>query len=232
MLRTLLSLILMGSFIFPATASEVTVAVASSFQTTLEALKPAFEAKGDKLTIVAGATGKLATQITQGAPFDVFLSADDAATKTIGGDAASEFTYALGKLALYGSKGPDDLKAGNYAHLAIANPKLAPYGRAAMEVLGKLGVDTPPDRIVTAENVGQAFTLVESGNADAGFVALAQTKGKSAAVWEVPADLYAPIRQNAIITAHGKDNPAAAAFMEFLKSDAARKQIEDAGFGH
>ena len=208
--------------------ADVTVAVASNFQTTLEALKPGFEAAtGEKLVIVAGATGKLATQIAQGAPYDVFLSADDKATKKVSA-AGPEFTYALGVLALYGAVGPEALK-GSFGHLAIANPQLAPYGAAAVEALARLGLAQALGRkIVMGENIAQAFAMVDSGNAELAFVALSQAKAKGGKFWVVPEGLHAPIRQNAVPL---KDSGGARAFVDYLKSDAARAVIAQAGYG-
>lgn len=236
-MKRILAILLALTFAAPAKAADVTVAVASNFQTTLEALKPGFEAaSGHKLIIVAGATGKLATQIMEGAPFDVFLSADDKAPAKLAagghGLKESEFTYAIGTLALYAPQGGDGLallKAGSFQHLAIANPKLAPYGVAAEETLAGLGLaDAVKPKIVMGENIAQAFTMAASGNAELAFVALPQVKGKPGSFWQVPADAHAPIRQNAIAVREGE---AAAAFLAYLKSDEGRGVIAQAGYG-
>lgn len=230
-----------------AMAGEVTVAVAANFLGTLESLQKDFEASGDhKLKIVSGATGKLAAQITEGAPFDVFLAADNKAPKKVaeGGRAVAdtEFTYAIGTLALYSADparikddGAAVLKAGDFRKLAIANPKVAPYGVAAESALKALGVaEAVKDKIVMGENIGQTFTMIDTGNAEVGFVALSQVlgseSGKKGSHWKVPADLHDPIRQDAILLDHGKDNADAKAFLDFLKSAEAKAKIDAAGY--
>src|SRR5688500_8535137 len=229
-----------------ANAGEATVAVAANFAGTLEKLQKDFEAKGGhRLTLVRGATGKLTAQIMGGAPFDVFLSADDEATRKLveSGDAIadSQFTYAVGALALFSADpqfitdGPAVLKEGQFRHLAIANLKLAPYGAAAQETMTALGVrDGLMDRIVMGENIGQTFMMIESGSAKLGFVALAQVlgsqAGRSGSHWAVPADLHSPIRQNAVLLTSAQENDAARAFLQFLKSPKAREQIQAAGY--
>jgi molybdate transport system substrate-binding protein len=230
-----------------AIAGEVTVAVAANFAGTLEKLKAEFEATGEhKLKSISGATGKFVAQITEGAPFDVFLSADDKATKKLaeGGQAVAEteFTYAIGRLALYSAdpgpiKGDGEavLKAGNFSRLAIANPKLAPYGAAAEATMKALGVhDALQSKIVMGENIGQTFAMIDSGGAELGFVALSLVLGseaqKKGSYWIVPASLHGPIRQNAILLTRGKDNSAAKAFLQFLQSQATQEKIEAEGY--
>ena len=230
-----------------ATAGEATVAVAANFAGTLESLQKTFEAHSDhKLTIVSGATGKLTAQITEGAPFDVFLSADDKATRKLvesgNAVAGSEFTYATGALALFSADpqlaedGPAALKEGKFARLAIANPKLAPYGIAAEQTMMALGVyDTLKNKIVMGENVGQTFAMIDSGSAELGFVALSQVlnsePGSKGSHWVAPADLHAPILQNAVLLSRAERNETARAFLEFLKNPQAREQIRAAGYG-
>ena len=185
-----LSLALAVALPFPALAGEATIAVAANFAGTLEQLQKAFEATGDhKLTIISGATGKLTAQITEGAPFDVLLSADDKATKKLaeGGQAVAhtEFTYAIGTLALFSADpqritgdGATVLKEGKFDNLAIANPKVAPYGVAAEATMKALKVaDAIKDKIVMGENIGQTFQMIDTGNAQLGFVALSQVLG-------------------------------------------------------
>jgi molybdate transport system substrate-binding protein len=230
-----------------AMAGEATIAVATNFAGTVEKLQKDFEATGDhKLTIISGATGKLTAQITEGAPFDVFLSADDKATEklTQSGKAVgdSEFTYAIGTLALFSAnpqliKGDGEavLKAGNFSRLAIANPKVAPYGIAAEATLRALGVaDSVQEKIVMGENIGQTFQLIDTGNAQLGFVALSQVLGSESGIkgshWIVPANLHDPIRQNAVLLTRGKDNADARAFLEFLRSPDAKEKIKAAGY--
>ena len=223
------------------------IAVAANFSSTLADLQKDFEASSQhRLAIVSGATGKLAAQIIAGAPFDVFLSADDKATGKLADAgqtvAGSEFTYAIGILALFSTDpqrikadGAAVLKAGNFARLAIANPKLAPYGRAAEMVIEALGVaDVLRPKIVMGENIAQTFQMIDTRNAELGFVALSQVldsdSGAKGSYWKVPSRLHDPIRQNAVLLVRGKDNAAAMAFIEFLRSPAARAKIAAAGY--
>jgi molybdate transport system substrate-binding protein len=228
-------------------AGEATIAVATNFSGTLQDLQKDFEASGNhKLAVVSGSTGKLAAQILEGAPFDVFLSADDKATKNLAeagrAVAGSEFTYAIGTLALYSADpqlikgdGAAVLKAGNFSRLAIANPKLAPYGLAAETVMKALGVsDALRGKIVMGENIAQTFQMIDTGNAEVGFVALSQVlglqSGRKGSHWTVPATLHEPIRQNAVLLAQAKDNEAARAFLAFLRSPRAKARIGTAGY--
>ncbi|WP_445679476.1 molybdate ABC transporter substrate-binding protein [Radicibacter daui] len=232
----------------PAQADDITVAVAANFNEPLKALAPLFEkAEGHHITIVSGSSGQLVTQIGQGAPFDVFLSADQERPQkleeTDGGVKGTRFTYALGTLTLWsadagliGSDGAATLKDGKFLHIAIANPKLAPYGLAASQVMAKLGVaEALKDKIVTTENIGQTFTTVSTGNAELGFVALSSVMSPGAASkgsrWDPPADLYDPIKQDAILLTRAKDNAGARAFLTWLKGDEARKVIRSYGYG-
>jgi molybdate transport system substrate-binding protein len=230
-----------------AGAAEATVAVAANFLGTLKSLEKNFEAAtGHRLTLISGSTGKLASQIGEGAPFDALLSADDKATKKLIEDghalAESEFTYAIGTLALFSAdperiKGDGEgiLKAGQFKRLAIANPKLAPYGVAAEAVLDGLGVaDALRDRIVMGENIAQTFQMIDTGNAELGFVALSQVlgsdSGRRGSHWVVPGQLHEPIRQNAVLLTRAKDNVAARTFLAFLRSPQARETIDAAGY--
>jgi len=231
----------------PAQAAEALAAVATNFAEVMAALAPRFEAAtGHRLRVSSGSTGKLYAQIQNGAPFDIFLAADQRRPKLLetAGDAVagSRFTYAIGRLTLWsaderriGADGAAVLRDGKFRHLAIANPKLAPYGLAAQQALTALGLWKPlQDRIVQGENIGQAFSLVATGNAELGFVALSavlsprhKVKGSR---WDVPLNLYQPIKQDAVLLAHGADNAAARSFMGFIKSAEARKIV--AGFGY
>jgi molybdate transport system substrate-binding protein len=224
----------------PAAAETVRVAVAANFTAVAEALAPVFSAAtGHTVVYSFGSTGQLYTQIAQGAPFEVFLAADDERPARAVADGlgveASVFTYAVGALALYGvdhaiDDGPAVLRAGAFEKLALADPETAPYGRAALETLAALGVvDQLAPKLVTGENITQTLQFVETGNAELGFVALSQVLG-IAGVWRVPAELHAPIRQDAVLLVAGQDNPAAAAFMGFLRSDVAVAAIEAAGY--
>ena len=226
----------------PAFAATVTVAVAANFTKVAEQLGADFKAAtGIDVQFSFGATGALYTQITQGAPFDLFLSADDkrtgAAIKDGFGVEGTDFTYAIGKVVLYSpsvdlTDGAAVLTAGAFQHIALADPKAAPYGAAAMAVLDKLGLTaavTP--KIVTGENITQTLQFVDTGNAELGFVAASQVVGKPAtAVWAPPQDDYPPIRQNAVLLNVGASNDAAKAFLDYLKSDAAIKVITAAGY--
>jgi molybdate transport system substrate-binding protein len=247
MLRRFLFCLCLGLLPANAIAAETTIAVAANFSSTLAGLQRDFEASSQhRLTIVSGATGKLAAQIIAGAPFDVFLSADDKATGKLiaGGEAVagSEFTYAIGTLALFSADpqlikgdGAAVLKAGKFAKLAIANPKLAPYGIAAEKTMQSLGVgDALRQKIVMGENIAQTFQLIDTRNAELGFVALSQVLGSESGVkgsyWSVPSTLHEPIRQNAVLLARAKENPAATAFLEFLRSSPAGAKIVAEGY--
>lgn len=225
-----------------ARADEVSVAVAANFTRPAEEIGAAFTAEtGNSVTFSFGATGALYAQITQGAPFQVFLAADDtrpglAVAEGFGVD-GTVFTYAVGKVVLYApgqdvTDGPAVLAASGFQHIAIANPKTAPYGAAALEVLGKLGLtEALASKVVTGENISQALQFVVSGNAELGFVALSQVIDTPASeVWRVPAEDYAPIAQDAVLLKTGEGDPAAMAFVAFLKSDTAKAIIEKYGY--
>jgi molybdate transport system substrate-binding protein len=233
-------LALMGSTAHPA---EVTVAVAANFAAPMQRIAAAFQSDtGHRAMLAVGATGAFYTQIRNGAPFDVLLAADDETPARIESDGlavkGSRFTYALGRLALWSAKPGvvddhgDVLKRENVDRVAIANPKLAPYGKAAVETMQKLGVyERLQPRIVQAENIAQAFQFVATGNAPIGFVALSQVFDAKGSKWIVPEDLHAPLRQDAVLLAHGKNNDAAAALMQYLKGDKARGIIRAYGYG-
>ena len=227
-----------------ASAAEVTVAVAANFTSTMKTLAAKFEAKtGNKVVVSFGSTGKLYTQIVNGAPYDVFLSADTARPQLLeqNGKAVvgSRFTYALGRLVLWSAKpGVVDtegtiLNDGDFEHIAIANPKTAPYGAAAMEVMNGLGVyDTIKSRIVEGDNIAQTYQFVATGNALIGFVALSEVEAKkTGSWWEVPQGYYTPIRQDAILLKRAAHNAAAKRFMAFLRSGAAQAIIAGSGYG-
>jgi len=230
-----------GSFT-PALAGTVTAAVAANFTKVAEQLGADFKAAtGNDVQFSFGATGALYTQITQGAPFDLFLSADDKRTATAIKDGfgveGTDFTYAIGKVVLYSpsvdlTDGAGVLAVGAFQHIAIADPKAAPYGAAAMAVLDKLGLTAAVTaKIVTGENITQTLQFVDTGNAELGFVAASQIVGKpSTAVWVPPQDDYPPIRQNAVLLKVGASNDAAKAFLDYLKGDAAIKVITAAGY--
>lgn len=233
---------LLASLALPglAHADSVSVAVAANFTTVAEALAPLFTAEtGHTVSYSFGATGQLYTQISQGAPFEVFLAADDERpTKAVADGLAVEgtvFTYAVGALALYSTSldltdGKAVLDADGFAKLAIADPATAPYGRAAMEALDAMGLTTAvTPKLVTGENISQTLQFIETGNAELGFVAASQVAGK-AGVWLVPAELYEPIRQDAVLLKTGQDHPAAKAYLDFLRTDKALAVISAAGY--
>ena len=248
-----------------AQADPVLVAVAANFAGPLAKLGEGFTAAtGHTLTPVAGATGKFYSQIAAGAPFEVLLAADDETPQKLIQQglavAGSHFTYAIGVLVLWSATPGlvDDhgavLAAGKFKKLAIANPKVAPYGRAAMEVLKAQGLsDAIAPKLVTAESIAQAYQFVASGNAELGFVALSQVMGAGppqaherplggqaplalggpamAAYWRVPASQYSAIRQDAVLLKPGEKKPAAAALLAYLKSAPAKAVIQAYGYG-
>lgn len=231
-----------------AGAEEALVAVATNFAEVMEQLEAGFETEtGHDLTVVTGSTGKLHAQIVHGAPFDVFLAADQERPRLLEEDGAAvsgtRFTYAVGRLALWspdpgriGANGAAVLRKGDFRRLAMANPALAPYGAAARETLEALGLrQRLEDRIVLGENIGQAHAMVATGNAELGFIALSyvlsprnETPGSR---WEVPLALHSPIRQDAVLLQRAADNLAAAAFVEWLRGAGARRVIERFGYG-
>ncbi|HBZ92431.1 MAG TPA: molybdate ABC transporter substrate-binding protein [Pseudomonas sp.] len=229
-----------------AIADEVKVAVAANFTAPIQVLAPEFEkATGHKLVASFGATGQFYAQINNGAPFDVFLSADDTTPAKLEGEGASvpgsRFTYAIGSLVLWSADasyldGTDAaLKAGQFKHLSIANPKAAPYGLAATQVLDKLGLGVAVKaKLVEGQNITQAHQFVSTGNAELRYVELSLVymdgKLSSGSAWIVPGELHEPIRQDAVILNKGADNPAAAALVEFLKGPQAARIIEAYGY--
>ena len=225
-----------------ANAETVSVAVAANFADAAKALGVAFKIKtGDDLIISSGATGALFTQISQGAPFEVFLSADAKTPKKAvdGGFGVkdTEFTYAVGKIVLYSTDpklvtGADTLTTAKFDKLAIANPTTAPYGAAAVAAIKKLGVyDALAPKLVTGESIAQAYQFVDTKNAELGFVALSQViTRKDGSQWVVPAEDYAPLTQDAVLLTPGKDSAGAKDFLAFLKSDDGVKIIESFGY--
>ena len=228
-------------------ADEVSVAVAANFAGPLAKIGDGFSAAtGHTLKVSSGSTGKFYSQIVAGAPFEVLIAADDETPRKLVaegfGVTGSAFTYAIGKLVLWSAQPGyvDDqgavLTAGNFAHLAIANPKLAPYGRAGVEVLKARGLgESIAPRLVTAESIAQAYQFVSTGNAELGFVALSQVavpgKPVTGSYWLVPPSLYGEIRQDAVLLKTGEKNPAAAALLAYLKGPVARSVIQSWGYG-
>ncbi|MBA5979154.1 molybdate ABC transporter substrate-binding protein [Pseudomonas sp. MD195_PC81_125] len=241
-LASLLSVFVLGA----AHADEVQVAVAANFTAPIQAIAADFEKDtGHKLVAAYGATGQFYTQIKNGAPFEVFLSADDTTPEKLEkeGDTVkgSRFTYAIGTLALWSAKegyvdGKGEvLKKNEYQHLSIANPKAAPYGLAATQVLEKLKLtEATKAKIVEGQNITQAYQFVSTGNAELGFVALSQIykdgKVTSGSAWIVPANMHDPIKQDAVILNKGKDSAAAKALVDYLKGPKAAAVIKSYGY--
>ena len=232
----------------PVCAAETLVAVAANFAEVVDELKPVFERRsGHRLRATTGSTGKLYAQITAGAPFQILLSADTRTPDRLEADGyavrGTRFTYAIGRLTLWSSDpkhiGADAraaLTASDVRHIAIANPELAPYGVAAREVLQKLGLwESLRSRLVIGQNIGQTHSMVATGNAQLGFVALSAVLSPRSAAqgsrWDVPQELFSPIRQDAVLLRPGAENEAARAFLPFLKSTEARQVIERFGYG-
>lgn len=236
------SLILAGN----AWAADVQVAVAANFTAPLQAIAADFEkATGHKVVAAYGATGQFYAQIKNGAPFEVLLAADDTTPAKLESEGesvpGSRFTYAIGALTLwsaqegYVDEQGEVLKSDRFRHLAIANPKTAPYGLAATQVLDKLGLlQTVAPRLVEGQNITQVLQFVSSGNAELGFVALSQVykdgKLTRGSAWRVPAELHEPIRQDALILDKGKDNPVAKALVDYLKGEQATAVIRSYGY--
>jgi molybdate transport system substrate-binding protein len=227
----------------PAFAADVPVAVAANFTEPAKEIAAAFTAKtGDHVVLSFGSSGQFYTQITQGAPFEVFLSADADRAARIEreglGVPGTRFTYAVGRLVLF-SKTPglvDDkgavLASGAFGKLSIADPAAAPYGVAAMQVMNRLGVLARlQGKIVKGSSITQAYQFVDSGAAELGFVALSQVISQTGGSrWLVPATLHAPIDQQAILLYAGEKKPAARAFLQFLKSPEAVAIIRRYGY--
>lgn len=227
-----------------AQAAEVQVAVAANFTAPMQKIAPLFEADtGHKAVLAFGSTGRFYAQIRNGAPFDVLLAADDETPARLEneGQGVGRFTYATGRLVLW-SKRPglvdgqgEVLRRGNFEKIALADPKLAPYGAAAIETLTQLGViDTLRPRFVQGENIAQTFQFVATENAPLGFVALSQVwadgKLKEGSAWLVPASLHRAIRQDALLLNRGKGNAAATALLQYLQGDKARAIIKAYGY--
>lgn len=228
-------------------AGEATVAQAANFLKPMEEIVAAFErTTGHTVRLSSGSTGKLYAQIRNGAPFDLFLAADRRRPLLLEQErlavSGSRFTFALGRLTLWSrdadritGDGPDVLRRGAFNYLAIANPKTAPFGAAAVQVLQRLGLDgVLSDKIVQGESVGQAFQFVFSGNAELGFLSLSQVLdprvGGAGSRWDVPQNLYSPLEMDAVLLRRGETNPAARALLEYLKSREARMIIERYGY--
>lgn len=242
--RSLLFLLLAAAG--AAQAEQVQVAVAANFAAPMKEIALLFEQdSGHKVLATVGSTGKFYAQIKNGAPFDILLAADEATPARLEQEGAalphSRFTYAIGKLVLWSAKpGVVDgqgevLKKADFAHLAIANPKLAPYGAAAVETMHKLKLyEVLEPKLVVGESIAQAQQFVASGAAELGFVAMSQVfergRLKAGSAWTVPAGLYAPIRQDAIALKRGSGKPAVAALLKFMQGEQARTVIRSYGY--
>ena len=232
----------------PVAADQINAAVATNFYNPFMDIVKQFEVySGHEVNIISGSTGKLYAQIMNGAPFDIFLSADSLRPKFLiqNGKAISgtQFTYAFGKIILWS---PDsNLILNNleltflkqtFSHLAIANPITAPYGKAAYQVLKKIGQwDKLKSVIVRGENIGQTYHFIFSQNAELGFVSLSQvldpqqkTKGK---YLDIPIEYYDPIKQDVVVLSKGEKNSGALDLWQFLKSPQAKRIIKEYGYG-
>ena len=240
-------------FFFPffneaVSAEEVRVAVAANFTPTLKEIALHFDQDTGHTTLISsGSSGKFFAQIKHGAPFDVFFSADVTRPQLMEEEGlavpGSHFTYAIGQLTLWShdpsmiaSNGVSTLLKGPFEHLAIANPKTAPYGQAAQQTLVALGLwNQVKERLVQGENIGQTFHFVFSNNAQLGFVARAQVMDPKingiGSHWDVPEDLYEPLRQQAVLLIQGQQNEAAKAFLRYVKGAKARSIIKKFGYG-
>ncbi len=229
-----------------AGAAEVSVAVAANFTVPMQKIAARFAADtGHQAVLAFGSTGRFHAQVKNGAPFQVLLAADDETPGKLADEhlavRGTEFVYAVGRLVLWSTRAGPPLDAealrrpGRDDRLAIADPRVAPYGRAAEETLARLGVLAAwRPRLVTGESIAQAHQFVASGNVPLGFVALSQVMvdGRIAqgSAWIVPQELHAPIRQQAILLARGRDNPAAQALLQYLRGDVARAIIRAHGY--
>lgn len=231
-----------------AAAEEVRVAVAANFLTTLNEIVTNFQSDtGHIILVSSGSTGKLYAQIKNGAPFDILFSADDERPQLLEREGlavkGSRFVYSVGRLTLWSSdsnvvqgEAQHLLSDGRFDHLAIANPKTAPYGRAAEQTLKKMGLwESLKDRIVQGENIGQAFQFVYSKNAQLGFVALSQVLNPkingSGSRWDVPTSFHDSLEQEAVLLKAGDNNIAAKAFLDYVKSEKSLAIIERFGYG-
>ncbi len=227
-------------------SGEVLVAVAANFSAPIQRITAAFEKDtGNKVNISIGSTGKFYTQIKNGAPYQILLAADNETPEKLEKEGfaqvGSKFTYAVGKLVLW-SKQPgfvdekgDVLKSGNFMHISVADPKLAPYGLAAVQTLAKLGIDHQiTSKVVWGENIGQTFLFVDSKSAELGFVALSQVYAdghiKEGSAWVVPESMHTPIKQDAVLLSQGVKNPVALTFFSYLKSPRVKEIIKSYGY--
>ena len=249
LLRSTVSLIgLLWLAPVPVFAGEVKVAVTSSFLDTMTAITQEFQkATGHKVLLNEGSTGELYAQILNGAPFDVYLSSDELDTKDLEEDGfavrGSRFIYTVGRLALWSSKpgrvgdnGLQTLLKRDYPHLDISNPKTNGYGKAAVQALKSLGIWSEiRERILETENSRLAFELVQAGKAELGLVPLGEVLDpdvkEKGSRWDVPDQLHAPIRHEAVLLERGKENSAAKELLKFLRGPRARQIMSQFGYG-
>lgn len=246
-IKTLVSSLLAGLLLLAtsARADEIPVAVAANFTAPFNKIAAEFEKEtGHKVIASFGSTGKFYAQIRNGAPFEILLAADDETPAKLVKDnaavAGSPFSYATGRLVLWSAKPAvvdargEVLRRGGFDHIALADPRLAPYGAAAVEAMKKLGVyDSLAPKVVTGETIAQAYQFVSSGNSLLGFVALSQVlkDGQIAgSAWIVPADLYTPIRQDAVLLNAGKDKAGPVALLKYLQGAKAQAVIKSYGY--
>ena len=243
MALSLLIIVLLLGIATRAGADDIRVAVASNFVNTLTPIADLFQHQhAHRVVLISGSTGKHYAQISQGAPYDVFFAADEASVAELLKDgkavAATDFIYAIGKLIAWtrdhSSPRPEPgmLRGGSYERVAIANPKLAPYGRAAQQVLSGLGMwDQIQPRLLRGENIAQTYHFVRTGGASLGFIAYAQIKRPGTPAvgqwWDIPAQLYDPIRQRAVLL---RDSPRAREFLAFCRSEPALRLIRASGY--
>ncbi len=242
------SLLWLGMAAHGADAAEVQVAVSANFSGTMKVLSQVFEREsGHQARIITGATGKFYAQIKNGAPFQVLLAADAQTPLLLEQEGftvpGSRFTYAVGRLVLWSKQTDlvdaqgDVLRSARFKRLAIADPRLAPYGAAAMQVMERMGLFAQvKDRLVQGDSVAQAYQFVASGNAELGLIARSQliVDGNPVAgsTWLVPESLHSPLRQDAVLLKPGQANPAALAFLQFLQSPRARALMREHGYTH
>lgn len=242
----ILSLILLSLTSALSHAEQINVAVASNFTAPMKAIVKAFEEKSEhRIKLSFGSSGKLFAQITHGAPFALFFSADQTKPQLLEEKGLivpdSRFTYAIGALALWSANptllndNESTLKHGNFKKLALANPKLAPYGAAAHEVLQYYSLlEVTRKKWVQGENISQTYQFISTGNAELGFVAVSQIMQQGAikigSSWLIPRELYSPIKQDAALLLHGKHSPAAKALLQFFHSAQAIDILESYGY--
>lgn len=245
-IRPWICLVALAGALVPAWAGQAQIAVAANFAEPIQAIAALLhKSTGHTIDITLGSTGKFYAQIRNGAPFDVLLAADTQTPEKLEKEGLSQpgsrFTYATGKLVLWSANAArvdaagNVLKQANLGKVAYANPKLAPYGAAAVQVMNRLGLSTAlAPKLVQGESIGQTYTFVATGNADVGFVALSQVleggKLKSGSLWAIPHHLYDPIRQDAVVLRHGAGNEAALALMQLLKSPNIKDLIRSYGY--